>query len=881
MAKLSGDSVIVEKGDTLSQIAIDYGNGKTYLQLAAINGIKNPDRIYVGQVIKLNKSGSTSPTPTLQPKAVTIKQFGLQSDTDNTLFVVWEWTRRSATENYKVVWQYYTADKHWFTGSSTTTEELEHLYNIPDNAKKVRVKIRPIPKKKTVNGKETDLFTSSWQQSKEYIANDAPGDMPVPTVTLELFKLTAEVTNISEDTASIVEFELVKNDLSGDSKKAKAKVVTGAASHTFTILAGSRYKVRCRGIKNDIPGEWSDYSSNLNTAPEVPSAITKCIATSETSIRIEWASVNNATSYDIEYTTDKSYFDGSDQTTTVTGIEFNHYEKTGLSSGDEYFFRVRAVNDKGHSGWSDISSATIGTGPAAPTTWSSTTTAIIGEALHLYWIHNTEDNSAQTYAEIELNVNGEVETKTVTNTSEDNTTSSYDLDTSSYPEGAKILWRVRTAGITKVYGEWSVQRTVDIYAPPVLDLKLTNASGGSLSSVVSSFPFYISASTGPATQKPIGYNLTIHADSSYETVDSTGSVRRVNAGEAVYSRYFDTNEDLLVEMTATSVDLDNSAEYTVHCTASMDSGLTAEDYTSFIVTLDEVEYEPNAEITVDPETFAAYIRPYCELHGLFIYAVTYNSGVYTKTDVRYDYVYGQPIEGAVTTTGEQVYQGIIENGEPVYYCQVEETNPVEDVTLSVYRREFDGSFTEIVTGIDGASNTYVTDPHPSLDYARYRIVSTSKTTGAIGYFDPPGYPVGGKSVVIQWDEVWSNFETTNEDEMDQPSWSGSMLKLPYNIDVSDNSKKDVALIEYIGRKRPVSYYGTQLGESSTWNVAIEKSDKETLYALRRLALWTGDVYVREPSGSGYWANISVSFSQTHTELIIPVTLDIVRVEGGV
>ena len=92
---------------------------------------------------------------------------------------------------------------------------------------------------------------------------------------------------------------------------------------------------------------------------------------------------------------------------------------------------------------------------------------------------------------------------------------------------------------------------------------------------------------------------------------------------------------------------------------------------------------------------------------------------------------------------------------------------------------------------------------------------------------------------------------------------------------------DVELVEYAGRKRPVSYYGTQLGESATWRVDIDKKDEDTLYALRRLAIWPGDVYVREPSGSGYWANITVSFSQTHKELVIPVSLDIKRVEGGV
>ena len=202
--------------------------------------------------------------------------------------------------------------------------------------------------------------------------------------------------------------------------------------------------------------------------------------------------------------------------------------------------------------------------------------------------------------------------------------------------------------------------------------------------------------------------------------------------------------------------------------------------------------------------------------------------------------------------------------------------------LSVYRREFDGTFTEIATNIDGAKNTTVTDPHPALDYARYRIVAVSKTTGSVGYYDTQGQAVGEKSIVIQWDEQWSSFDTYGvEDNRDQPPWSGSLLKLPYNIDVSDKHSPDIALIEYIGRSHPVSYYGTQRGETSTWNVEIEKSDKDTLYALRRLAKWAGDVYVREPSGSGYWASITVSFSQKHRELIIPVTIEVTRVEGGV
>lgn len=116
--------------------------------------------------------------------------------------------------------------------------------------------------------------------------------------------------------------------------------------------------------------------------------------------------------------------------------------------------------------------------------------------------------------------------------------------------------------------------------------------------------------------------------------------------------------------------------------------------------------------------------------------------------------------------------------------------------------------------------------------------------------------------------------------MEKPAWAGSLLSLPYNIDISDNSNPDVELIEYIGRMHPVSYYGTQKGSTSTWNTDIPKTDKDRLYAIRRLSIYMGDVYVREPSGTGYWANIKVSYSRKHKELTIPVTFTVTRVEGG-
>ena len=204
------------------------------------------------------------------------------------------------------------------------------------------------------------------------------------------------------------------------------------------------------------------------------------------------------------------------------------------------------------------------------------------------------------------------------------------------------------------------------------------------------------------------------------------------------------------------------------------------------------------------------------------------------------------------------------------------------MTLSVYRREYDGQFTLIASDIPNDQTVTVTDPHPSLDYARYRVVALSLTTGIVTYYDLPGVEFGVPGIVVQWDETWSAYDPNSEGgAKDEPSWSGSLLHLPYNVDVSDSHQPDVSLIEYIGRKSPVSYFGTQQGISGTLNTVIPATDTETLYALRRLSIYPGDVYVRESSGIGYWANVTVNIDKKNREVTIPVTLNITKVEGGV
>lgn len=889
LAKLSEDGkyVIVESGDTLSQIAADYGKGKTYQQLAAINKIPNANRITVEQRIYLdNIQENPQYEHALTAKTVTIKQWGLQSGIDNSLLVTWTWDRKY-TKEYRVQWQYY-ADGTWFSESESTTKNKYSTYTIPQNAKIVRVSIKPVSTTYKSNDNDVSHWTADWSPYNKSTYN-VPAAVPetpsVPSVSLDGLSLTAEVNNIDSST-TIIQFEVVK-DNSTVAKNDKVSVKTGNASYRCSILAGSVYKVRCRAYRSGMYSKWSDYSTNINTIPSTPGQFVKCEPKTNTSIYLEWTAVGNATSYDIEYTTKQTNFDGSDQVSSKTGIKSTSYELTsGIESGQEYFFRIRAVNSEGTSGWSEISSTIIGTGPASPTTWSSTTTAIVGESLNLYWAHNSRDGSSQTYAELEIIVDGLKEIHTIqnsTNENEKDKTSIYQVNTASYVEGTQILWRVRTAGISKIYGDWSIQRVVDIYAPPAFDtFEIRNSSNVLIDGILSSLPIKVYAVPGPATQTPIGYHLSIISNEIYETVDNVGNIKIVNKGDSIYSQYFDTKQALSVTISAGNISIESNISYTMKCLVTMNSGLSAEASVDFVAELTDLTYMPTAEIGIDTESFSAYIRPYCAQFKSTIYEVIHSAGSYTKTTNTIDGVYGEIVEGVKTTTDEDVYSGVTSDGNTTYYCIVETVESITDVLLSVYRRESDGSFKEISSQIDGAKNITVTDPHPALDYARYRIVAISKTTGEVSYYDMPGQAVGGTSVILQWDEAWSNYDINgSEDALQQPAWSGSLLKLPYNIKISDKHSSDVELVEYSGRKHPVSYYGTHLGETSTWNVEIVKEDIDTLYALRRLAVWMGDVYVREPSGTGYWAQISISFSQSYSELTIPVTIEIARVEGGV
>lgn len=819
---------------------------------------------------------------------------GYESGTgQSTLLATWAWSGKN-TKQYNYQWQYIPSGGNgWLLDNegsinSASGVPLKSTCSVKNNALKYRFRVKPIAKthtvKKTkkVKGKkktvtsEVAYWTADWSTWKEIdIRNQAPETPPTPSYsfTNNNSKVVVSVENLPTTGINIpkkIGFELynITNSITAGYKEVSVSS-NGRAAHTFDLTRGKKYRVRCLAI--DSQGQMSGYTDrvpyspdSITALPSAPSGITKLKVVrvgEDKQVEIDFDKPDSTvTSYELQYTKNSRYFDvnpsevHSVELDASTGRSYiiTLVGSQGLEDGNTWYFRLRAKNETGNSEWTEIVSITIGEKTEAPTTWALAATVVTGDDASLYWVHNTVDGSKETYAQLKLKINGiEQPVITIQNTRDaDETIGQYVLNTSEYINGASIEWQVRTKGIYEEYGDWSVSRTLNVVAQPTLEFAIsqennwywdllnfntgnifsTEGSLGEETNTITEYPFYISALAGPNTQNVLRWYVSIIADDeSHESLNEDGTLKVVNKGDIVYSKHFDNDGDnrLFLPISAADVILDNNCSYVVNVRAVMDTGLYVEDSKTITIALDDDEVDIYASVEIDEDFAAAFITPYAL--------------------------------------------------DP----EDDKEEPLTDLYFSIYRINFDGTFTEILTRIDSTLNITAVDLHPSLDRARYRIVAISKSTGKVTY-DDFSEEVGESDIIIQWNERKRDDFVIDDsgDATDEPIVSGEFLRLPWNIDTSEAHAKDNALVEYIGREHPVSYYGTQLGETATWNTDVDKEDTETIYALRRLAIYQGDVYVREPSGVGYWAQIGVSMTNTHAELVIPVTLTITRVEGG-
>lgn len=467
--------------------------------------------------------------------------------------------------------------------------------------------------------------------------------------------------------------------------------------------------------------------------------------------------------------------------------------------------------------------------------------------------------------------------------------------------------------------DWSIQRMIELYAKPSANVSIYDVTGREAPEEISMYPFLLHVETNPPEQSIVTLAFDVISKSSYNYTDDLGTARYVMSGDIIFSKLFtssDVNESgkpyisndgsnnsFSFTFDSSTVNLENNSEYTIKCVVGFDSGLKAEGSIDIKMAYAETgEIEPNASIEIDHNNIVCYIRPTCRKIEKLKHEVIIEGDEYVETDIVLVGEGGEPLEdgeplvvrqtyyddeeseyytvdtNVTTDTDKMVYQ----SGD-VLYCEFDyEFDVNENAVMSVYRKELDGSFTLLMDDIKNPGMFYIIDPHPSLRFSSYRIIAKDSINGKTSFFDTPYEDLGERSLVIQWDERIEN--TPYEEDINIPErnpWGGSIVKLPYNLDISNSNSIDVENVKYSGRKHYVSYYGTHTGETMSISSEIDKTDFNTLRLLRELSVYPGDVYIREPSGTGYWATVSVTFNQDHLNVIIPVSIDVTRVEGGI
>lgn len=795
-----------------------------------------------------------------------------------------------ATEEFKVVWEYRAKKKgsssqEWFLGTEETVSKLvwKSQYSPPDYANRIRVKVKPISKtytyKSNTKSKTAHYFTSEYSSWKEKKTDDLTNDPEEPSgVQTPEVKMTESngitisllVTGIEpDDNTDDVQFRLIADNKTVEEKKVDKTISTQTASVTFkNVDPGHVYKIGVRA-HNKTTDEYSDivYTGEIKVMP--PNVQIEEIKNhSETEIYIKLSKTNGfAEYYEVRGSNEPNAFNNNDASAIQTW-QLEGGKRYGVipidAIGKKWHFQGRAVNSAGASKWSDtVWYSGLSKKPNPPTIWSGSASGKVGDIIRLYWTHNPTDGSAQEAAKVTItNMNdlatakfeykigsdwtpvtltaGSSITIGVENTKDDY--GEWKIDTLNIPikgtAGCNLGWSVKTKGLNASYSDASLTRQLDFYDTPTVSL--------AIEPVVDRYPIDIKIVSSDLHSKILSYHASIVAREDYETSSMPPYQRRISKGDPIWNGYGDGinmstySKDITLQ--AGDAALENGVKYMLEVVTSYDSGISVTTTRNF-----EVSWTDEYDIP-EPELFAVAYNPNDLSYRFKPACVTW------PDDENYEYVPG--------------------------------------VELSVYRLQSDGSYICLGENLTNSNKTSIVDPHPAINYQTYRVVATSVVTGECTYNDITIDMLPDPCIVIQWSDTPYQYDIFEDDDGNEvSSEDGYILKLPFNITLDESGAPEVSLVNYIGRKNPVSYYGTQQGQSRTIRTEIPKEDvrsnrydydrNDVIGKIRRLMAYTGNVYIREPSGLGCWANVNVSMNTNYNSMTIPVAFTITPVEGGI
>lgn len=218
---------------------------------------------------------------------------------------------------------------------------------------------------------------------------------------------------------------------SGDLSKTTTSVRASGLSY------GKTYSWRVTAKKSGQSKTSGAWQFTVETGiPSVPSLDSPSNGATNVSIspELKWRSVAGATSYSLQYTTDKEF---KKDVSLNEGINDTSFTATDLSSNTKYYWQVRAKGPGGYSGWSGAWEFTTGVGrPAVPTLKEPSNGDTVSTSPTLSW---NSVNGAKSY-KLEVSLNSDVSKPF--EKAEKLTATSYSLGT-KLDNNKKYYWHVK------------------------------------------------------------------------------------------------------------------------------------------------------------------------------------------------------------------------------------------------------------------------------------------------------------------------------------------------------------------------------------------------------------------------------------------------------
>ena len=232
--------------------------------------------------------------------------------------------------------------------------------------------------------------SSAWSNVVEATTQSPPVTVPSAPSSLSASAVSSSQINLiwKDNSNNETGFDIERSG-DGTTFSALASVDANITTYQSTgLVSNTKYYYRVRSKNSASSSGWSNVTDAITQLPPVttPSAPASLSASSGSSsqINLSWSdNSNNETGFDIERSGDGSNF------SALASVDANitTYQNTGLVSNTKYYYRVRAKNSAGNSGWSNTADATTQqppvTVPSTPTNLSAS--AASSSQINLTW----------------------------------------------------------------------------------------------------------------------------------------------------------------------------------------------------------------------------------------------------------------------------------------------------------------------------------------------------------------------------------------------------------------------------------------------------------------------------------------------------------------